>query len=93
MTAREPSRRTVSLAELARRLGLSLRQARRLWAEPREDYLNRSLSKVRPWIDQGVSRATWYRRRRKAARPDAADEARAERQASDFIPPEPPSKT
>ncbi len=35
---------------------------------PRAEYLAQSLSRKKPWLEAGVSRATWYRRR------DAADE-------------------
>ena len=63
--ARERSRRPFSLAKLANKLGVSLRQARRLWAEPRSEYEARSLARLTPWQAEGISRATWYRRRRK----------------------------
>ena len=63
--ARERSRRTFSLAKLATMLGVSRRQARRLWAEPRSEYEARSLARRKPWVAEGISRATWYRRRRK----------------------------
>ena len=61
--ARERSRRPMSLANLAELLGLSLRQARRLWAEPRSKYEARSAARLKPWAAEGISRATWYRRR------------------------------
>ena len=60
--ARERSRRPFSLAKLAKKLGVSLRQARRLWAEPRSQYEARSLARHKPWAAEGISRATWYRR-------------------------------
>ena len=69
--ARERSRRPMSLANLAELLGLSLRQARRLWAEPRSKYEARSAARLKPWAADDISRATWYRRRareRNAAR-------------------------
>ena len=47
--------------------GRSARTIRRYVAEPREDYEARSLSRTAPWMAEGVSRATWYRRL-KAAR-------------------------
>jgi len=66
--ARERSRRPISLAALAERLGVSLRQARRLWAEPRAEYEGRSLARLKPWQAEGISRATFYRRRTRAPR-------------------------
>ena len=75
MAARERSRRPISLAALAERLGLSLRQARRLWAEPRAEYEGRSLARLKPWLAEGISRATWYRRRARER-----DDAQRERQ-------------
>lgn len=65
MTAHEPTRRSISAAELALRLGTSVRTARRVWAEPRAEYEVHSLMRMAPWRSQGVSRATWYRRRRR----------------------------
>jgi hypothetical protein len=64
MAAHEPTRRAVSAAELASRLGTSVRTARRVWAEPRAQYEGRSLLRTAPWQSLGVSRATWYRRQR-----------------------------
>jgi hypothetical protein len=37
-------------------------------AQPRADYLAQSLSRVRPWVALGMSRASWYR----AGKPIAA---------------------
>ena len=62
MAAHEPTRRPLSAAELALRLGTSVRTARRVWAEPRAEYVRRSLMRTAPWRSQGISRATWYRR-------------------------------
>jgi hypothetical protein len=69
MAARDPSRRmfrgiAMSAADLAKRLGISPRRVRAYWAECRVGYEARSLSRQRPWELEGVSRRTWYRRRR-----------------------------
>jgi hypothetical protein len=50
----------------------STRTARRLFAEPRNGYEARSLSKLQPWKDAGVSRRTWERRRKAATTAMAA---------------------
>jgi hypothetical protein len=62
----DPTRRTISAASLATSLNKSVRTARRVWAEPRHLYEARSRARQRPWEADGVSRATWYRRRRLA---------------------------
>jgi hypothetical protein len=33
-------------------------------AKPRQIYESESISRAKPWLDQGISRATWYRRNR-----------------------------
>jgi len=38
---------------------------RKRGVQKREEYLSNSLSQKRPWEDQGISRATWYRREQK----------------------------
>ena len=63
MAAHETSKRTVSIAQLAKLLGRSKRTARRVWAQARADYEAAALAKKKPWEAQGISRATWYRRR------------------------------
>jgi hypothetical protein len=81
--ARERSRRPFSLAKLAKKLGVSLRQARRLWAEPRSQYEARSLARRKPWAAEGISRATWYRRearKRGAGQREGQDPDEPERQ-------------
>jgi len=40
------------------------RRRRDQGAEPRPEYLAKSLSRTRPWQAQGISRRTWERRRR-----------------------------
>jgi DNA-binding CsgD family transcriptional regulator len=52
-----------STRDLAERLGCSPRTVRRYRAQSRRRYEARSLARRRPWITQGISRATWYRRR------------------------------
>lgn len=34
-------------------------------ATPRADYERNSLSRIKPWEEEGIDRATWYRRRKK----------------------------
>jgi hypothetical protein len=65
MGAKDHTRRPMSAAHLAARLNMSARNARRIWAEPRAQFEARSISRQRPWEVEGVSRATWYRRRRR----------------------------
>lgn len=65
MIARQPSKRTYSLKWLAEKLGLkSDRGVRRYWAEPRRDYEKRSFRRNQPWLAEGISRSTWYRRKK-----------------------------
>jgi hypothetical protein len=66
MGARKPGRRTMPATELGVRLGISARAARSYWAEPRACYEARSTSRAQPWAEAGISRATWYRRRKAA---------------------------
>ena len=66
MPAHDPTRRTISAAALAARLGTSVSTARRVWAEPRALYEARSLARQQPWKLEGISRSTWYARRAKA---------------------------
>jgi hypothetical protein len=63
MAAREPSRRSIALRDLALRLNRSERTARRLWAQPRTDYETEGSSRKKPWEAEGIARSTWYRRR------------------------------
>ena len=57
-------RRPFSMATACEKTGKSSRQIRRLAAEPREEYEARGVSRNEPWEKQGISRATWYRRRK-----------------------------
>jgi transposase len=63
MAAKHRCARKVSAAEAARRFGVSERTVRRVMALPREEYEAASLARRRPWEAEGISRATWYRRR------------------------------
>lgn len=63
---KRPGNRTA--AELAKRLGISVRTVRRHVAQPRAEYEANSAERTRPWETEGVSRATWYRRRRAEGR-------------------------
>jgi hypothetical protein len=59
----------MSAKALAKLLGRSPRSARRIWAQSRAEYERGSLTRLRPWEAEGISRATWYRRRSKRDRP------------------------
>jgi len=59
-----PHLEELSSAEVAQILGCSERNARRYNAVPRADYEANSLSRTRPWEDLGISRRTWYQRRK-----------------------------
>jgi hypothetical protein len=65
MVAHDPTRRSISAAALAKALKRSKRTARRVWAEQRHTYEMRSLMRAAPWESEGISRSTWYRRRKK----------------------------
>ena len=43
------------------------RRRRAKGAKPRAEYEANSLSAIKPWVAAGISRETWYRRRRKTA--------------------------
>jgi hypothetical protein len=50
-------------------------------AKPRAEYLAQSIEQTKPWEAEGISRATWHRRRKKAAVPAAerpANDARTQ---------------
>ena len=71
MGAHDPTRRGITADALATRLKTSVRTARRIWAEPRAAYELRSDARNEPWRLEGISRATWFRRRarKKAVQP------------------------
>jgi hypothetical protein len=63
MGARRPcSRGSHTAAALAKRMGTCPRTIRNHVAEPRRDYEARSIARLQPWLERGISRATWYRR-------------------------------
>jgi hypothetical protein len=67
MGARRPcSRGHHTAAALAARRGTCARTIRNHVAEPRRDYEARSIARQKPWLALGISRATWYRRRKSA---------------------------
>lgn len=69
MTARTPMKRpgNRTAEEVGKAVGLSARTVRRHVAQPRADWLaENSARRTKPWEAEGVSRATWYRRRKNA---------------------------
>jgi len=52
------------MADFVSAAGRTPRTIRRYVAEARADYEGRSISRARPWAALGVSRATWYRKRK-----------------------------
>ena len=54
-------KRPMTAREMATKYGISARSVRRVFAQPRAEYLAYSLSRVKPWEALGMSRATWYR--------------------------------
>jgi hypothetical protein len=65
MVARDPSKRSVPLRDVAAKLNRSPRTVRRLWAEERAAYEANATSTNKPWKIEGISRSTWYRRRQR----------------------------
>jgi hypothetical protein len=51
---------------IAKALNISERTVRRYSAQPRVDVEENGVERARPWLVEGISRATWYRRRRHA---------------------------
>ena len=63
MGAERPVRRKHTAVELAKQLGCHPRTVRRYVAQPRAEFLaEHSISRSKPWLALGISRATWYRR-------------------------------
>ena len=56
--------RAISVQSLANKVGVSARTIRRYAARSRQEYEAESLERSAPWDIEGVSRATWFRRRR-----------------------------
>jgi len=67
MSALKPTKRpgNKTAAEWAKEYGVSVRTVMRLRAQPRAEYEAQSISRLKPWEAEGVSRATWYRRQKK----------------------------
>ncbi len=60
---KRPMRRPLPMAVFCTETARTPRTIRRHVAEPRAEYEARSLSRTAPWRAEGISRATWYRRR------------------------------
>lgn len=73
MAAKHQVKRKSTARELAQRWGVSPSTVRRHIAQPREEYLANSVSRSKPWLALGISRATWYRRGK--PKPPAANQA------------------
>jgi predicted DNA-binding transcriptional regulator YafY len=55
---------------MAEEFGVSERTVQRIFAQPRDQYIaEHSISRSKPWLALGISRATWYRRRGKPTAP------------------------
>jgi hypothetical protein len=66
MGARRPvSRGRHSAAAVADRIHKTARTVRSYVAEPRAEYEARSVERAKPWLREGISRRTWYRRKNK----------------------------
>lgn len=59
-------RRPFSMAEACKATGKTPRHIRRLAAQPRTEYEENSITSRQPWVQEGISRATWYRRQRRS---------------------------
>lgn len=56
------TKRPVSAREMAERFGCSPRTVFRAWSQSRKDYLaENTITRDKPWLKLGMSRATWYR--------------------------------
>ena len=65
MARRPPVRqkRKMTAKEMAEQFGCSTRTIMRAVSLPRDEYLaEHSISRSKPWLALGISRATWYRR-------------------------------
>jgi hypothetical protein len=58
------SPRHVRVKALSEALKISSSQAKKLTSKPRKEYEKNSLSQLKPWVAEGVSRRTWYRRQK-----------------------------
>jgi len=48
--------------QLAKSFGITARTVQRYTSIPRAEYEDNSLTRLKPWEDLGMSRATWYRK-------------------------------
>lgn len=81
MARRPPVRqkREMTAREMAEKFGCSISTIMRAVSLPREEYLaEHSISREKPWLTLGISRATWYRRGKPMpSSTEKADTARA----------------
>ena len=59
-----PMRKNTTAAELAKKLKVNIKTVYKYTAVPRKQYESSSISHARPWETLGISRATWYRRKK-----------------------------
>jgi hypothetical protein len=59
---------------------------RKAGAKPRSIYLSNSQSRLKPWESQGISRATWYRRRETSPSPVLASQLSSDSQKDSHSP-------
>lgn len=59
----------------AEKYGISIRTVQRMAAIPRADWEANSLMHAKPWEALGMSRATWYRKGKPTAQPQAQNAA------------------
>ena len=67
LLAEAPDLQNLSVPQVALILGRSTRTARRYVGTPRAEYEGNSISRAIPWQDLGISRATYYRRKKSNA--------------------------
>ena len=61
MASAEPNSPRWDISKVADNVGKSPRTIRRYLSEPRDQYERNSREHSKPWLSQGISRATWYR--------------------------------
>jgi hypothetical protein len=62
----DKSKEELAIYNKAKRNAQRRERRREAGIQPRADYEARSISRLKPWESEGVSRATWYRRRDKS---------------------------
>jgi hypothetical protein len=72
-------KRPMKAVEMAEKFGISVRTVKRVFAQPRAEYEAQSISRTKPWEALGMSRATWYRKGKPAAPPEASGAGAARR--------------